>query len=294
MSKAFYMREKKAGRYVKCVRYQRAIPSDTGRARAAKRSHTRTAQRFINCRNSAEKLELLLYANFDAPNACFLTFTYDRDHLPRSKYAAKKYISKALGHIRAEKKRKKEAFPYVYTTEGSHKPMAGQENIEESIWELRPWEVPDMWDKLGDIPTEWKDGDARLHHHAVMLLSDTELDVVRSFWPFGQVYISRINIYDHFSFGRLSHYITKDSRSGKTRNGERAYIPSEGLTQPEITGRWVNEYEDIVPPKGAILISETRDDNLYSSYHHCSFIVPDAVPPIEYKSPYNSRKRKTK
>lgn len=293
MRKAFYIREKRAGRRVKCVRYQRPLPRDTGRARAAKKHHTRAAQRFINCKNSKEKLELLFYANFDSPLSCFVTYTYDEEHLPRSRDSAKANIAKANEQMRREKRRRGEPFPYVYTTEGSARAAAETADVGGNPWEVCPWEVPEQWEELSGKPTEWGNGEVRLHHHAIMLLSEQDCDTLRAAWPYGDVYISRIKVDDMHSFERLASYITKDSRAGKTKTGERSYTPSEGLIQPEVHGRWVEEYEDIVPPKGAILISEMREENLYSSYHQCSFILPrEAEIKEEYRSPYRTRKRK--
>ena len=292
MKKAFYIRTKRAGRRVKCVRYQRPLPCDEGRARAAKKRHTTAAQRFINCKNTTEKLELLLYANFDTPLACFVTLTYDKNHLPRSKASAKVNMAKVNERMRREKRKRGEPFPYVYTTEGTARAAASAADVGGDVWEVCPWEVPERWEELGGKPTEWASGEARLHHHAIMLLSDLDCDALRAAWPYGDVHISRVKVDDLHSFERLASYMPKDSRAGKTRTGERSYTPSEGLIQPEITGRWVEEYEDIVPPKGAILISEMRDENLYSSYHQCSFILPrEAELSEEYQSPYKSRKR---
>ena len=292
MKKAFYIRTKRAGRRVKCVRYQRPLPCDTGRARAAKMRHTKAAQRFINCKNTTEKLELLLFANFDSPLACFVTLTYDGSHLPRSKAAAKANMAKVNERMRCDKRKRGEPFPYVYTTEGAAQVSTESIDVGADAWEVCPWEVKERWEELGEKPTEWANGEARLHHHAIMLLSDSDFDALRAAWPHGAVYISRIKVDDISSFERLASYITKDSRAEKTKTGERAYTPSEGLVQPEVSGRWVEEYEDIVPPTGAVLISDTRDETQYSSYHQCSFILPkEAKLPEEYQSPYKSRKR---
>ena len=81
--------------------------------------HTKAAQRFINCKNTTEKLELLLFANFDSPLACFVTLTYDGSHLPRSKAAAKANMAKVKEGMRCEKRKRGEPLPYMYTAEGA-------------------------------------------------------------------------------------------------------------------------------------------------------------------------------
>lgn len=193
MKKAFYIRTKRAGRRVKCVRYQRPLPCDTGRARAAKMRHTKAAQRFINCKNTTEKLELLLFANFDSPLACFVTLTYDGSHLPRSKAAAKANMAKVNERMRCDKRKRGEPFPYVYTTEGAAQASTESIDVGADTWEVCPWEVKERWEELGEKPAEWANGEARLHHHAIMLLSDSDFDALRAAWPHGAVYISRIN-----------------------------------------------------------------------------------------------------
>ena len=82
MAKEYYVRTMRAGRYIKSVRYRRVLPNDSADARAAKTASTSKAQRYINLKNAAEKLEMLLCANFDIKNACFCTFTFAEENLP--------------------------------------------------------------------------------------------------------------------------------------------------------------------------------------------------------------------
>jgi hypothetical protein len=261
------------------------MPNDTGRARAAKAKHTRAAQQFINAKNCADRLQLLLYANFDNQRACFVTFTYDDKHLPANKKAASRNAKRFFAEIRIEKKKQGEAFPYIYTTEGqplSVSPSAA--DVCGSLWEVRPWDCAEKWESVGDKDSAALLDETRLHHHAIMLLSKKDYDIIRANWPYGHVYIEKIKISDFFSFECLAYYMTKESRAGKTGNGQRAYVPSVGLVKPTITGEWVEEYQDIQPPKGAKVICDTREENLFSSYHHCSFLLPrQSAPPKEYK-----------
>ena len=293
MGKSLYLRTMRAGRFVKAVRYRRALPSDTGRARAAKAQHTRAAQRFINSKNCADRFQLLLYANFDSSRACFVTFTYDDDHLPDSRKAASRNAQRFFSDVRTEKKKQGEAFPYIYTTEGqplSVAPTAA--DVCGSLWEVRPWACAEKWEAMGEKDREVLGDETRLHHHAVMLLSKEDYDIIRANWPHGHVYIEKIKVSDFFSFERLAYYMTKESRAGKTGNGQRAYVPSVGLVKPTITGEWVEEYQDIQPPKGATVLCDTRDENIFSSYHHCSFLLPrQTAMPKEYKAPRQSARR---
>ncbi len=293
MAKSLYMRTMRAGRLVKSVRYMRPLPGDSGRSRAAKTRHTKAAQRFINAKNCADRFQLLLYANFDSPRAHFVTFTYDDEALPESRKSAAGNPKRYFSAVRAEKKKRGEKLPYIYTTEGV--PLAvvsAAADVGRSLWEVRPWDVPERWEAMGEKEREVLGDETRLHHHAVMLLSKRDYDLIRANWPHGHVYIEKIKISDFFSFERLAYYMTKESRAGKTGNGQRAYVPSVGLIQPDISGQWVEEYQDITPPAGATVICDTREENLFSSYHHCSFILPRQNPmPKEYNPPRRSVRR---
>ena len=294
MAKRFYIRVMRSGRYIKCARYRRAMPRDTGRTKAARMQHTRAAQRFINCKNSADRLTLLLYGNFDHHNACFVTQTYDNGHLPATREAAKRCMRKSLDKIRTEFVRRGRPFPYAYTTEGAPAvPLQGGEGFDAAPWETRPWAACDRWEALGDKDLMNVERDIRFHHHAIMLLDPQDYDTVRASWPYGNVYIEPIDVDSLDSFERLAYYMTKESRAGLLPNGDHAYVCGLGLVQPKITGRWVDEFEDIVIPKGATLITAQREENMYSSYHQCSFILPrEKAPPQEYQSPYRQKKRK--
>ena len=71
MAKSLYIRTVYAGRYRKVARYTRAQPGDSKPVRQAKQTATNAAQKFINIKNSTERLELLLCSNFDSKESCF-------------------------------------------------------------------------------------------------------------------------------------------------------------------------------------------------------------------------------
>ena len=143
MASSYYIRTMRAGRMVKTVRYRRPMPNETGRARSERMAHTRAAQRFINCKNCADKLELLLWANFDSKEACFVTLTYRDNAMPGSRTAAKNAARGFFTAIRDEKRRRGGALKYVYNTEGT--PLASAQSATGE-WEVRPWNVPDQWE----------------------------------------------------------------------------------------------------------------------------------------------------
>jgi hypothetical protein len=282
----YYLKMVKAGRLFSAVRYTRPLPRDTGRTRAEKSKHTRAAQSFINAKNTAEQLERLLWANFESPNACFLTFTYDNKHLPANKKAVNNAITNFLACIREDRKRHDKEFQYIYTTEGeplSTAPSAA--DVCGNLWETRPWDCQEKWESVTDKDSATTLNETRSHHHAVMLLSPKDYELVRENWPYGHVYIEKIKTNIPSSFERIAYYMTKESRGGKKGNGKRAYNCSLHLIKPTIEGKWVEEFEDIRPPKGATVIWDNKDENQYSSCHRCKFIMPrKKQPPKEYKS----------
>lgn len=289
MGRSFYIRTMRAGRLVKAVRYQRALPRDTRRARAAKTQHTSRAQRYINLKNGAGRLEALFYANFDTPKACFVTWTYGDEALPKSVRDAKANIKASLGVIRTEKKARGEAFPYIYNTEGV--PVsAATADVCGNAWEITPWKCLEKWETVGDKDRETLSDETRLHHHGVMVLDKRDYETIRAHWPYGRVYINRIDIKAANLFETLAYYMTKDARAGRTGNGQRSYIPSKGLIQPTIFGEWVDSYQDIQPPKGSITLYESREETLYSSYHAATFLFPKE-PPREYERPRRAARK---
>ena len=264
---------------VKAVRYRRPMPNDTGRARSERIAHTRAAQRFINCKNCADNLELLLWANFDSKAAYFVTFTYRDEALPDSRKAAKKAISSFFTIMRNEKKRSGQELKYIYATEGS--PLFPAQN-EAGEWEICPWKVKERWSAITENQSE--KAETRLHHHAVMLLDKSDYETVRALWSHGTVYITPVKRGNTDTFQRLSYYMTKEYRAGETENGERAYTPSLNLEKPERAGKWVEEYEDISAPLGATIIRNTTDETAYSAYHQlCYILPPPSVSPKDHR-----------
>lgn len=287
MSKDFYIRIQKAGRYFKVVRYQRPLPKDGHYARAAKTRATSKAQHFINCKNAAERLQLLLCCNFDRKEACFCTFTYNETSLPESRKAARKDMVRFLSVIRADYKQRGKELKYIYTVEGeplSVFPTATP--VKDNVWEVQPWKAKEKWDVLGPDRAEQKeDSPSRLHIHAFLLLPKAEYETVRALWTHGHVYISRMKVNAPDTFIRLSYYATKEQREGKTQNGERVYTPSLNLEKPTIEGRWCSAFETIEPPKRAEILFSERIDTLFSSYAAYFYRVErEQTPPTQYQN----------
>lgn len=287
MASKNYIRSVTAGRYEKLVKYSRALPTDSKITRRAKQVVTSKAQQFINIKNSTERLQMLLCANFDEKNACFCTFTFDDQHLPANRKHLQSMFIAFLKNLRQEWSRQGRDLKYIYTIEGealaSHHDACPPECLQ---WEIAPWQAKEQWAMLDDgSPQEGAEQPVRFHVHCFLLLNKADYDTVRAFWRYGYVYINQMKVNEITTFSRLATYVTKDSRSEKKPNGARSYVPSLNLEKPKIDGHWCEEYETIEPPRGAEVIHSGREDTMYTSFQFCYYRLPrPQQPPQPYKS----------
>lgn len=276
-----------AGRYFRSVRYRRSLPSDSDAARAAKSATTSKAQRYINLKNAAEKVQMLLCANFDHKDACFCTFTFSDDNIPVNRKMVRVYFTAFLASMRRRWKRMDQEVKYLYTVEGSALPDAVYaENIQ---WEIRPWSVKGRWDTIDKASKKKKRTDnVRFHIHWFHVLNKEERHIVQDLWPWGHVYINPLKVDDPETFYRLSYYVTKEARSGDIPSGARSYIPSRNLDQPIIEGHWCDAHEVLAPPPNAECVHTATEDTDYSSFQYCSYRLPR---PKRQPKPYRSKGR---
>ena len=276
MGKEFYVRTMRAGRYFKSVRYQRALPHDSAEARAAKAVTTSRAQRYINLKNAAEKLQMLLCANFDDKNACFCTFTFNDENMPVNRKMARQYFVSFICALRRKWKKRRQDLIYIYNVEGTSltaDPAAM--GVENSQWEIRPWAVKAKWDALDKRGRKPKKQDGiRFHIHAFLLLPKAERATVRSLWSFGHVFINPVKVDLPDTFYRLSYYVTKEARNGAIPSGSRSYVPSRNLQQPEIEGHWCDSHEVFLPPPGAENVHTANETTDYASFQYVSYRLP--------------------
>lgn len=137
-----------AGNLVLTALASMPLPRDPDHVRAEKSRCMSAARARLNLKYSCQKLELLLGANFNAADY-YITLSYDDDHLPNSREAAKKVIAKFIRQLRAHRRSRRQYIKYIYITEGLH-------------------------------------GDKRLHHHIVINSCD-DIDDVISLWIYGHV-----------------------------------------------------------------------------------------------------------
>lgn len=297
MSKEYYIRTMRAGRYCKAVRYKRQLPGDTPKARAAKSLATTKAKQYINRKGSAEKLQMLMCANFDRKDAYFCTMTFDPKRLPPNRRQAQASIKNFLRRLRAEWKQAGRDLKYIYTVEGEPISMHPEASAVDNIpWEVVPWTDKGRWEAMDSQQSQaGTDNPVRFHVHCLLLLRREDFPEIRKAWKYGNVHINPIKVNDIETFPRLAAYMTKESRAGGLSTGARGYVPCLSLEQPVLEGHWCDECETISPPRDAEVIHSGREDTFYSSYQYCFYRVPrkqQIAEPYKRKAGANRRKAK--
>ncbi len=283
MAKEFYMRTMVAGRYLKIIRYTRPLPGDNKVVRQAKTAATNAAQRYINIKNSVEKLQLLLCANFDRKDACFCTFTFDDGSLPANRKHTQNIIATTFRALKKEFQRQGRDMKYIYVIEGESLSAAPDAvPVTAQPWEITPWREQDKWSEMDLLPaTSAQELPTRFHAHSFMLLQKSDYETVRALWHYGHVYINPMRVNDLMTFQRLANYATKGARDKGLPNGTRVYTPSLGLEQPITEGHWCNAFEGIALPQGAEQLDRgTAANDIYGTsveYLYCR--LPRSQPP---------------
>ena len=275
MSKNFYVRTITAGRYVKSVRYMRSLPGDTEAVRAARSATTNKAQRFINLKNAAEKLQMLLCANFDEKDACFCTFTFSEENLPANRKHTRQIFRSYLACLRRKWRKQQRELKYIYTIEGSALSVDPHAcHIDGQQWEIRPWNVKTRWDQVDKSAKRSARQHVRLHAHCFLILNKKDRVLARELWPYGHVYINPMQVDLPDTFYKLSYYVTKEARGNSIPSGSRSYVPSRNLEQPSIDGHWCEAHETFSPPEEAECVHTANETTDYTSFQYVSYRLP--------------------
>lgn len=225
------------GRLVASVCYTSASIQDTPRERAAKDRMSSVAQEKINLRRSWQKLEMVLAANFDWHDL-HIVLTYGDDYLPVNREAAIKRVRKFLALLRKHRKVRGLITKYIYVTE--------QLSAEGG----------------------------RLHHHLVLNGTGGDLDVLQSLWPYGQVDMERLDIWEGYE--ALAKYLTKEPREvGRAEPGARSWTPSVGLTKPRVESMRVSDSVTITAPPGAITLDRREEKSEFGEYLYLKYLLPE-------------------
>ena len=104
MAKTKRLKKQTAGRLVRAVCYTQVLSMDTPRARAEKAKCSTAARRKLNYRFAYQKLQMQLAANFTRRDL-YVTLTYDDEHLPPNRKAAKKQVAAFFDRMRRQYRR---------------------------------------------------------------------------------------------------------------------------------------------------------------------------------------------
>lgn len=291
MAKEFYMRTVQTGRYFRVARYTRALPGDSKSVRAAKQASTNAAQKFINIKNTTERLSMLLETNFDRKDeSCFCTFTFRPGEEPANQKHTISIFSSYVRKLRPYLQKDGRLFQYIYTVEGTPlKSCPSAARVDDLEWEKTPWRQRERWEQLDSKAQDEAQGEEiRLHVHCFLNLREHDYDAVRAMWPYGQVFISRMKVNEKRTFTRLASYVTKEKRSDKKGNGSRAYITSLNIKQPDTNGHWCAAHEGIViPDRAEVLEHSNNSEYVYgTSVEYLYYRLPR---PQQLPEPYKGK-----
>lgn len=141
-----------AGNLVLATLASMPLPRDPEYVRAEKSRCMSAARARLNLKHSCQKLELLLAANFTS-NDYYITLTYEDQHLPSSRPAAKKLLTKFITRLRAHRRARNQTLKYIYVTEGMH----GNKRVHHHI-------VINGYNDIDDIISLWSQGAVKHMH----------------------------------------------------------------------------------------------------------------------------------
>lgn len=224
----------RAGRLCLAAVYTVAQVNDQPHVRAAKTKCSTAARQRMNLKRSAQKLEMLMAANF-APGDLFVTLTYDDDHLPADRQAAILRLRKFLRQLKTARRSRKQETRYIYVTEGLH-------------------------------------GDGRVHHHLILNAVGYDLDEIQSLWPCGLVDLDGLGAVSDYA--ALAEYLTKEPRDGKRDSNARCWTPSLGLVRPTEENTPVDDDLTLSVPPGAIVLETDGMRNEWGEFSYIKYILP--------------------
>lgn len=215
--------------------YPRGSAQDSPRARAGKRKLSSEAQQRLNMKHSYQKLELLLAANF-VPGDWLITFTYDEEHLPRSRQQAVARLKEFRRRLSAERKKTGRVLRMV-------------------------WNAENVFDE------------GRWHHHVVLNNAGEDFAALRALWTWGSdVEIRALRIDRDHSFEAVARYLCKEARE---RPGLRSWSYTRSCRQPEVETMPVTDDTPLQPPKGATVYEDARHQNEFGAWRVVKYLLPD-------------------
>ena len=223
-----------AGALVKECVYTCPAGGDPAKARAEKRKISTAAQQRINARNSWQKLELMLAANF-VPGDLVVTLTFDDEHLPETRAQA----AARMKQFRAELSRIRKA--------------AGEDLV--MIWAL-----------------ENKSGAGRWHCHCVInATAGADFADLLHCWPYGSdIEIRRLEISREKNYESLARYMCKEARE---RAGLRSWSYTRNAKHPEVETFPVPDDTEVAPPEDATVLETASQQTAYGSFSYIKYLT---------------------
>lgn len=149
-----------AGQLVLVTLASMPLPRDPDHVRAEKSRAMSAARARMNLKQSCQKLELLLAANFTGADY-YITLTYDDTHLPSSRADAKKLLKMFFSRLRKHRRARNQDLKYIYVTEGLH----GAKRVHHHI-------VVNGYNDIDDILSLWTYGHTKHMHINTRQLGD--------------------------------------------------------------------------------------------------------------------------
>lgn len=233
-----------AGRLVKIVEYTPQTPCDSPKQRAARHRATTEAQKILNYRTAQGSLEMKIAANFDDSDY-FCTFTFEDGQEPKSRKQANARKQKYIRRLRTQRHRRGQLLKWICSIENKH-------------------------------------GAGRYHMHAIInaaAAGSLDEDEIKSLWPWGSVYVSRLFDSDHRfnTYLDIAAYMTKERpEDGKdlTPVGAQIFSCSRGMVRPTVVYSWVQDAESLTIPKDAHILDNNMRVNEYSQYRYIKYMTP--------------------
>lgn len=234
MAKTRRLTQVRAGRIVRAVIYDQPMSGDEPRVRAAKAKHSSAAREKLNAKQSWEKCEAALAANFDRHDL-WVTLTYRE--APPTREAAVRMLGEFLRLLRSARRERGAALLYVKNAE-----------------------------HLTDDGSE-----GRWHHHVVINSTGADYEEIRGLWSrWGDnVDFEPLLDGDH-DYEARARYLCKE----RPPLGKQAWTPSRGLRRPVRTSELVDDALTLSPPPGAVILDRDQKDNAWGSFVYIKYLLP--------------------
>lgn len=228
----------RAGRLVCAVIYDQPQAADEPHVRAAKQKISSEARKRLNRKQSRQKLEALLHANFTGADH-FVTLTFRDGALPETREATQRAVAKWLGMLRQARGARGERLIYVVTVE-----------------------------HIRDDGTE-----GRWHAHVVLNRTGAgDYEEIRALWArWGDnVEIEALGS-DAEAFTARAAYMSKE----RVPVGKRCWSCAQGMARPVVTSELVDEALTIAPPAGAVILEQETQSNAWGSFLYIKYVLPE-------------------